>query len=202
MAFDEQELRQRLKATAVHVPAPRFRVDDVVVRIRRRRAKIATFALGLLLAVTAIAVAVPIGLGRRSTPQVAAPAVAPFRLSFTVTMNGTPRVLPEGQRIPKFTATPGKSLTIKVHVRVPARRRVTALWLGLSRGAVGSPDDMRPVLKHTRGALTSGLHVFRLRWTVPVGTHYGTTRILVATWETKHPSATMAQIIAELVMRR
>jgi hypothetical protein len=207
MTFDEQDLRERLEAVAGHAGPPRFTVEGLIGRIRRRRARIIGQVLGSLLAVAAIAVAVPISLSGQSTPPIARPGVVPFSLSFTVRVNGQSGMHPQGRRIPRFAVTPGEHLRISIGVTVPAHARVTtltprvtALWLGVSRGVIGTPSDMRPILAHTRKPLTPGLHTFRLRWTVPTGLPRGTTRYLVANWEAKQ--ASVAQIIAELVRRR
>jgi hypothetical protein len=207
MAFDEQDLRERLEAVAAHAGPPRFTVEGLIGRIRRRRARIIGLVLGSLLAVAGIAVAIPISLSSQSTPPIARPAVVPFSPSFTVRVNGQSAMHPQGGRIPRFAVTPGEQLRISIGVTVPAHARVTtltprvtALWLGVSRGVIGTLGDMRPILARTRKPLTPGLHTFRLRWTVPTGLPRGTTRYLVANWEAKQ--ASVAQFIAELVMRR
>jgi hypothetical protein len=207
MAFDEQDLRERLEAVAAHAGPPRFTVEGLIGRIRRRRARIIGLVLGSLLAVAGIAVAIPISLSSQSTPPIARPAVVPFSPSFTVRVNGQSAMHPQGGRIPRFAVTPGEQLRISIGVTVPAHARVTtltprvtALWLGVSRGVIGTLGDMRPILARTRKPLTPGLHTFRLRWTVPTGLPRGTTRYLVANWEAEQ--ASVAQFIAELVMRR
>jgi hypothetical protein len=207
MTFDEQDLRERLKAVAAHAGPPRFTVEGLIGRIRRRRARVIGLVSGSLLAVAAIAVAVPISLSGQSTPPIARPAVVPFSPSFTVRVNGQSAMHPQGGRIPRFAVTPGEHLRISIGVTVPAHARVTtltprvtALWLGVSGGVIGTPGDMRPILARTRKPLTPGLHTFTLRWTVPAGLPRGTTRYLVANWEAKQ--ASVAQIIAELVRRR
>jgi hypothetical protein len=207
VTFDEQDLRERLAAVAGHASPPRFTVEGLIGRIRRRRARIIGLVLGSLLAVAAIAVAVPISLSGQSTPPIARPAVVPFSLSFTVRVNGQSAMHPQGGRIPRFAVTPGEQLRISIGVTVPAHARVTtltptvtAVWLGVSRGVIGTPGDMHPILARTRKPLTPGLHTFRLRWTVPAGRPRGTTRYLAANWEAKH--ASVAQFIAELVIRR
>ncbi len=203
MTFDEQDLRERLAAAAAQVSPPRFTVEGLIGRVRRRRARIIGLVLGSLLAVAAIAVVVPISLRGKSTPVLAPPAAAPFSPSFTVRVNGQSGTRPHGRTIPRFAVTPGRHLRISVGVTVPAHARVatltptvTALWLGVSRGVLGTPSDMHPILARTRKPLPPGLHTFSLRWTVPAGLRRGTIRYLVANWETKQASVT--QIIAEL----
>jgi hypothetical protein len=207
MTFDEQDLRERLAAVAAHAGPPRFTVEGLIGRIRRRRARIIGLVSGSLLAVAALAVAVPISLTGQSTPPIAAPGVVPFSLSFTVRVNGQSAMHPQEGRMPRFAVTPGEQLRISIGVTVPAHARattltprVTALWLGVSRGVIGTPRDLRPILAHTRKPLTPGVHTFRLRWTVPAGFPRGTTRYLVADWEAKQ--ASVAQFMAELVRRR
>ncbi len=139
MVLDEQELRHHLAAAADRASAPRFTVDDLTGRIRRRRAKITGLVSGSLLAVAAIAVAVPVALSGPGTPPTAHPAVGPFRLSFTVAVNGQPRVFPKNGPPPSFTATPGEHLRIRIGVTVPAHAEVTTLWLGISRGVFTAP---------------------------------------------------------------
>ena len=207
MTFDEQDLRERLKAVAAHAGPPRFAVEGLIGRIRRRRARIIGLVSGSVLAGAAIAVAVPISLSGQSPPPIASPGVVPFSPSFTVRVNGQSGIHPQGGRIPRFAVTPGEQLKISIGMTVPARARVTtltprvtALWFGVSGGVLGTPSDMRPILAHTRKPLGPGRHAFRLRWTVPAGLPRGTARYLVANWEAKQ--ASVAQFIAELVRRR
>ena len=197
MTFDEQHLRERLAAAAAQAGPPRFTVEGLTGRIRRRRARIIGLVSGSVLAVAAVAVAVPVSLSGQGTPSEAVPSKLPFHPSFTVRVNGQPAEHPQARPIPRFAVTPGRHLRISVGVTVPAQHRVTALWIGVSRGVVGTPGDLRPILAHTRKPLTPGLHTFRLRWTVPAEFPRGTTRYLAANWEAKQVTA--AQFIAELV---
>jgi hypothetical protein len=207
MPFDEQDLRERLEAVAGQAGPPRFTVEGLIGRIRRRRARIIGLVLGSVLAVAAIAVAIPISLSGQGTPPIARPGAIPFSPSFTVRVNGQSGIHPQGGGIPRFAITPGEQLRISIGVTIPAHAKVTtltptvtALWLGVSGDVLGTPGDMRPILARTRKPLTPGVHTFRLRWTVPAGLPRGTTRHLVANWEAKQ--ASVAQFIAELVMRR
>jgi hypothetical protein len=209
MLTDEQELRQRLKAAADQVDAPRFTVESLAGRIQRRRAKIIGLASGSLLAVVALAVAVPVALSGTSATPVAHPPVGPFRLSFTVAVNGQSQVFPRNGPPPSFTVTPGEYLRIQVGVTVPAHAKVTTLWLGITQGSLTSPGrngqrpaDMHPVLAHTRQPLTPGLHTFGLTLTMPAQLHSGTSPLLVAAWTTKQDDASVAQPVAELVTPR
>ncbi len=209
MVLDEQELRHHLAAAADRASAPRFTVDDLTGRIRRRRAKITGLVSGSLLAVAAIAVAVPVALSGPGTPPTAHPAVGPFRLSFTVAVNGQPRVFPKNGPPPSFTATPGEHLRIRIGVTVPAHAEVTTLWLGISRGVFTAPGphgrrpaSMDPVLAHTRKPLTPGLHTFAMTWAMPTGLPRGTTLWLVTGWTTRQENASVGQGVAELVTPR
>jgi hypothetical protein len=184
MVLNEDELRHHLAAAVDHVSAPRFTLESLISRIRRRRAKILGLVSGSLLAVAAIAVAVPVALSGRSTPSAKhPPAKIPFPLSFTVAVNGQSRVFPNNGPPPSFTVTPGEDLRINVDVTVPAYHRVTALWLGISGGVIGTPSDLHPILAHTRKPLGPGSHGFRLRWTVPAGLRPGTLRYVAAEWD-------------------
>lgn len=203
MVLDEQQLRQRLEAVADRVSAPRLTIDGVTGRIRRRRAKVMGLVSGSLLGVAASAVAVVVALTGTGTPSTAVPSKLPFRLSFTVAVNGQSRVSPRSG--PSFTVTPGENVRIDVGVSVPAHAKVTLLYLGLTRGAFGPGHDggrpigVRPILARTRKPLTSGLHRFRLRWSVPAtGLRRGTTLDLVATWEAKQIQASVGQFVAVL----
>ena len=193
--------------------APRFTVDDLTGRIRRRRAKITGLVAGSLLAVAAIAVAVPVALSGPGTPPTAHPAGVPlplpFRLSFTVAVNGQPRVFPKNGPPPSFTVTPGEYLRIRVGVTVPAHAEVTTMWLGISRGVFTAPGphgrrpaSMHPVLAHTRKPLTPGLHTFAMTWAMPTGLPRGTTLWLVTGWTTRQENASVGQGVAELVTPR
>jgi hypothetical protein len=209
MVLNEDELRHHLAAAADHVSGPRFTLESLISRIRRRRAKIIGFVSGSLLAVAAIAVAVPVALGGASTPMPGYPPKIPFRLSFTVAVNGQSRVFPENGPPPSFTVTPGEQLRIHIGVTVPAHAKVTALWLGVSKGAFGSPGPdgqppmgVRPILAHARKPLTPGLHTFRMTWTMPAQLPRGTTLWLIAAWATKQQDDRAAQPVAELVTPR
>jgi hypothetical protein len=209
MVLDEQELRQHLVAAADRVSAPRFTVGDLTGRIRRRRAKITGLVSGSLLAVAAIAVAVPVALSRPGTVPTAHPEMAPFRLSFTVAVNGHSRVFPKNGPPPSFTVARGEHLRIRIGVIVPAHAKVTTLWLGISRGVFTSPGprgqrpaSMFPVLAHARKWLTPGLHTFRLTWTIPTGLPRGITLWLITGWTTRQEDASVGQGVAELVTPR
>jgi hypothetical protein len=72
-----------------------------------------------------------------------APPKLPLRLSFTVAINGQSQVFPENGPPPSFAVTPGEDLRINVDVTVPAHHEVTALWLGISGGVMGTPTCIR-----------------------------------------------------------
>jgi hypothetical protein len=204
MVLDEQDLRQRLRATADRVQGPSFTAANVAGRIRRRRAKIIALASGLLLAVTAAAVAVPVTLIDPSPGPESVPSVVKMRMSFTVTVNGQSRTRPKNAPPPVFTIHPGEHLSIKVGVLVQQHAKVTNLWLGITRGKLGSPGPggqrpagLQPVLAHSPGQLTPGPHTFRLAWTMPAHLPRGGSVLLAAGWE--QPDASIGSFIAELV---
>jgi hypothetical protein len=207
--LNEQELHQHLAAAADHASAPRFTIDDLTGRICRRRTRIIGLVSGSLLAVAAIAVAVPVALSGPSSPPTGDPGTIPFRLSFTVAVNGQSRVFPLNGSPPSITVLPGEHLRILVGVTVPGHAKVTTLWLGISKGVFTSPGQdgqrpasMRPVLAHSRRPLTSGLHTFRLTWTMPTELPRGTTVSLFAGWTTRQDYASVGQGVAELVTPR
>jgi len=209
MSVDEQEVRQRLEAVAAQVSPPHFTIESLISRIRRRRARIIAAVAGSFLAVAAIAVAVPIGLSAPSRPAAwHHPLRFPFRLSFTVAVNGRSMVtpLPGGRGpFPSFAVAHGENLAINVAVSVPAHATVTSLWLGVTEGAYGvlrdgRPTGLSPILAHSRRPLTAGLHVFTLRWTVPAGIRPGTNAWLTVTWSAR--DFAVGQSLAELVTTR
>jgi hypothetical protein len=112
-----------------------------------------------------------------------APPKLPPRLSFTVAVNGQSQVFPENGPPPSFAVTPGEDLRINVDVTVPAPHEVTALWLGISGGVMGTPSDLHPILAHARKPLGPGSHRFRLRWTIPAGLQPGALRYVVGLWD-------------------
>ena len=212
VSIDEQEVRQRLEAVAEQSSPPRFAIESLIGRIRRRRARIIAAISGSLFAGTAIAVAVAIGLSAPSQPVAlwGHPIRVPFRLSFTVTVNGrsmaTPPVEPpipvHTGPFPSFAVSPGEHLAINVAVTVPAHATVTAIWLGVTEGGYGvlrggRPSGLSTILVHSRRTLAPGLHVFRMRWTVPAGIQPGTNPSLVVIWSAHHFDA--GQFVAELV---
>ena len=199
MVLDEQELRRQLAAVADHVSAPSFTLEGMISRIQRRRAKVLGVVSGSLLTVAAIAVAVPVALsGMNTLPAKHPPAKIPFRLSFTVAVNGQSRVFPKNGPPPNFTVTPGEDLRINVDVTVPAHHRVTALWLGISGGVIGTPSDLHPILAHTPKPLGPGSHRFRLRWTVPAGLRPGALHYVAAEWDIRQGH--VGQFIAGLTV--
>ncbi len=200
MVLDEDELRRHLAEVASHASAPRFTPEGLISQIRRRRAKVLGLVSGPLLAVAAIAVAVSAALNGMSPPSAKhAPMKLPPRLSFTVAVNGQSQVFPENGPPPGFTVTPGQDLRIDVDVTVPAHHEVTALWLGISAGVIGTPDNLQPILAHISTPLGPGSHVFQLRWTMPSGLRSGTLRYVAANWEIGR--ARVAQFIAELAVQ-
>jgi hypothetical protein len=147
MVVDEQELRQRLKATAERIGTPQFTVALLAGRIRRHRAKIIGLASASLLAVAGIAVAVPVALSSpRPGPILGAPLRIALRVSFTVAVNGQHPARLKNAPPPVFTFSPGKHLSISVGLIVHAHAKVTNLWLGIAKAGIGTPgpDGQRP----------------------------------------------------------
>jgi hypothetical protein len=206
MVLDEQELRQRLKATAERIGAPHFTVARLAGRIRRHRAKIIGLASGSLLAVAGIAVAVPVALSSpRPGPILGAPLQIASRVSFTVAVNSQHPARLKNAPPPVFTFTPGKHLSISVGLIVHAHAKVTNLWLGIAKAGIGTPGPdgqrppgMQPVLAHAPGPLTPGAHTFRLAWTMPAHLPRGASISLVAGWQ--QPEAEFGASIADLVL--
>ncbi len=215
MSLTEQELREQMEAAAAQALPPRFTVTDLEGRIRRQRAKNARAVSACIAAIAALAVAIPLALAN-STPQFAAPAVGQSQplalrdLQFTVTVNGQrPSIrsqlkLPSGcgrspsdpcpaPPEPGFTVSPGERLGILVAVAIPARARLTALWLGISSGTFGfartEPIGLQPILAHIRTGLQPGRRSFLIEWTVPGQKPHGTTLWLAASWSGLLPKA-------------
>ena len=118
------------------------------------------------------------------------PATVPFKVTFTVTVNG--RVPSPSRILPRFNVRPAQLLAINVVVTVPRRARVSALWLGISVGGpLGAspkgPTGVRPVLLHSSQVLTAGRHSFRLRWRTPAKVRPGTRLYLAAEWASRQP---------------
>ena len=205
MLLDEQDLRERLKATADRVQGPGFTAADVAGRIRRSRARIIALASGLLLAVAAVAVAVPATLINPTPGPESVPSVVKMRMSLTVTVNGQSRARPKNGPPPVFTLHPGEQLNIRVGVLVQEHAKVTNLWLGIARDRLGSPGPdgqrpagLQPVLAHAPGQLTPGPHTFRLAWTMPAHLPRGGSVLLAAGWQ--QPNASIGSFIAEFVL--
>jgi hypothetical protein len=144
MVLDEQELRHHLAAAADRASAPRFTVDDLTCRVRRRRPKITGLVSGSLLAVAAIAVAVPVALSGSGTPPTAHPAVVPFRLSFTVAVNGQSRVFPKNGPAPSFYRHPGRTPEDPYRCDHPGPRQGDNPVAGYLQGRIYRPRPARP----------------------------------------------------------
>ncbi len=206
MSIDERELRSRLTETAALAGPPRLTTDDLVARvrrIRRRRRRRTGVIAAVLVTAVASAVAIPLIRGGASQPVMSTPGPPPPGLSYTVTANGQTRAVATGTALPLFTITPGENLRLKVVVTVPAHVRVTALWLGISKGSWGTgpngPTGINyPILAHTRKSLGPGSYSFRLRWTVPAGLRPGTNRYLATAWYFREaPTGDVARAIAD-----
>jgi hypothetical protein len=131
------------------------------------------------------------------------PSAAPFRVTFTVTVNGRPPSL--SRNLPRLNVRAGRLVVINVVMGVPGRARVSALWLGISTGTVGAgpngPTGVDPVLVHSRQLLTAGRHSFRLRWRAPARARPGSRLYLAAAWASRQPPGFRTeQLIAHLVL--
>jgi len=131
------------------------------------------------------------------------PATAPFRVTFTVTLNGRPAS--PSRNLPRLDVRAGQLVVINVVMGVPGRARVSALWLGISTGTVGvgpnGPTGVDPVLVHSGRMLTAGRHSFRLRWRTPARARPGSRLYLAAAWASRQPPVfSEAQLIAHLVL--
>ena len=206
MSIDERELRSRLAEAAALAGPPRFTTDDLAARVRRisrRRRRRTGVIAAVSVAAVASAVAILLTRGGTSQPIISTPGSLPPDLSYTVTANGQTRAVATGTALPLFTITPGENLRIKVGVTIPAHVRVTALWLGISKGSWGSgpngPTGINyPMLAHTRKSLGPGSYSFRLRWTVPAGLRPGTIRYLATAWSFREaPTGEVARAIAD-----
>ena len=117
------------------------------------------------------------------------PAAAPFRVTFTMTVNGRPSS--PSRNLPRLNVRTGRLVVISVVMTVPGRARVSALWLGVSTGTVGvgpdGPTGVDPVLVHSRQTLTAGRHSFRLRWRAPAQARPGSRLYLAAAWASRQP---------------
>lgn len=130
------------------------------------------------------------------------PSVVPFRVTFTVTVNGRPS--PPSRNLPRLNVRAGRLVVISVVVGVPRRARVSELWLGISTGTIGGgpdgPTGIEPVLAHSRRMLTAGRHSFRLRWRTPAKARPGSPLYLAAAWASRQPPPfSTEQFIADLV---
>jgi hypothetical protein len=96
-------------------------------------------------------------------------------------------------------------LLITVAVTIPGHLRLTALWLGISTGTLGTgtgghpPAGMKPILAYSRQPLSAGVHKFGLRWRVPEG-QPGDSLYLVSAWSSHQPPVSLAGAIAALVV--
>lgn len=223
MALTETELRQHLEAAASQASPPRLSVPDLIGRIRRRRVRTAWTISACIAAVAAITVAVPLGLANSTRPGQGAESGPGLRaepgpllrpMPFTVTVNGQRPSIPPHHKPPKgcgrstanpcpaapepgVIVSPGERLSIRVTVSIPARARISDLWLGISHGTFGStgtgqPTGQQPILAHIRKHLEPGQHTFWVAWTVPAQTPHGTVLWLAASWRGMLPVAQSA----------
>ena len=89
------------------------------------------------------------------------PSTLPFKVTFTVTVNGRRRVAfsPSKNAAPPDTSgRAARPVVINVVVGVPGRARVSALWLGISTGTVGSRPQRPYRGRSGPGSLPSGTH--------------------------------------------
>jgi hypothetical protein len=139
----------------------------------------------------------------RCPADASCPSAAPFRVTFTVSVNG--RHPSPSRNLPHLNVRAGRLVVINVVMGVPGRARVSALWLGISTGTVGAgpkgPTGVDPVLVHSRQMLTAGRHSFRLRWRIPAKARPGSGLYLAAAWASRQPPAFRTeQLIAHLVL--
>jgi len=99
-------------------------------------------------------------------------------------------------------------LVIHVVVTVPERARVSALWLGISRGGTfgfsqkGHRPLLHPILAHPQGVLTAGRYSFKGKWRVPAKVQRRQSITLVAIWAARQPRNYLAtDILAWLMVR-
>jgi hypothetical protein len=131
------------------------------------------------------------------------PSAPPFKVTFTVTVNGRPSS--PSRNLPRLNVHAGRLVVINVVMGVPGQARVSALWLGISTGTIGAgpngPTGVDPILVHSRQMLTAGRHSFRLRWRAPAKARPGSRLYLAAAWASRQPpSFRTAQLIAHLVL--
>ena len=131
------------------------------------------------------------------------PAAAPFRVTFTVTLNGRPSS--PSRNLPRLNIRAGQLVVINVVMGVPGRARVSALWLGISTGTFGvspnGPTGVDPILVHSGQMLTAGRHSFRVRWRSPAKARPGSRLYLAAAWASRQPPVfSEARLIAHLVL--
>ena len=131
------------------------------------------------------------------------PATVPFKVTFTVIVNGRPAS--PSRNLPRLNVRAGQLVVINVVMGVPGRARVSAVWLGISTGTVGvgpnGPTGVDPVLVHSGQMLTTGRHSFRLRWRTPAKARPGSRLYLAAAWASRQPPVfSEGQLIAHLVL--
>ena len=124
-------------------------------------------------------------------------------MTFTPVINGKPTALRDDGHVPSYRVRPGKYLVVRVVVTVPEHLKVTALWLGISRGTWGNgpngPVGMSPVLAHDPQPLPAGSHTFSLRWRVPQR-RSGARLYLIFAWSSRQPPASVSGPVAQLIL--
>jgi hypothetical protein len=155
--------------------------------------------------VAALAAGVLAAGGCSSPPACACPPPpVPFKVTFAVTVNGRSASLPTDGNLPRYRVRPGQLVAINVVVTVPTRARVSALWLGISTGTVGTSKTGRPlldpILAHSHRLLTAGLHSFK-RSGASLPKHNPEPALyLAANWASRQPPTfEVDQFVARLV---
>jgi hypothetical protein len=141
----------------------------------------------------------------RCPPGFSCPSPPLPRLTYVTAVNGQSATFGDHPPLPRYHVRPGEHLLMTVAAIVPRNLRLTALWLGISRGnwgigPGGRPTGMKPILAHSRRSLPAGMHSFGLRWRVPEGQRSGSLYI-VSAWSSDQPFASSAGAIAVLMVR-
>jgi hypothetical protein len=139
----------------------------------------------------------------RCPPSASCPAPPLPRVTFTPGVNGKPAAPGKDGHVPSYRVRPGEYLVMSVTVNVPEHVKVTALWLGISKGTWGTgpqgPVGMNPVLAHYRRPLPAGSHTFRLRWRIPYRGS-GASLYLTFAWSSRQPPAGVSGPVAQLIV--
>jgi hypothetical protein len=137
------------------------------------------------------------------TPDLLPPPADPV-LTYALTANGRVAAHVRTGNYAFFRVRPRQHLLIKVVLTVPAKTKVTALWLGITTGRRGyannHPVGLKPILAHTSQTLTTGPQTFRLHWHVP-DLKPGASLLLISAWSSPHPAQQVEEPIAKLTLK-